>query len=127
MKANELRIGNLVYDGEKRICKVEQLSTDIHECKIYAIKGPITASYRYTGIPITEESLLKLGYKFYNGKTSGTLCRDFGGKLDIDFYEGKIQVKSHYEGYQMYRPIHNVKFVHQLQNIYFDLTGEEIS
>jgi hypothetical protein len=81
----------------------------------------------FNPIPLTEEILLKVGYKFYNGKTKGDLCMDFGGKLDIDFINGKIQVKSHYEEYSMYRPIFGIKYLHQLQNLYFVLTGEELN
>jgi hypothetical protein len=77
-------------------------------------------------ILITKEWVIKLGWKHYTKKRSGDLTRDFGGKLDVDFVDGKIQVKSHYEGFAFYRPLTHIKYVHQLQNLYFLLCGEEL-
>jgi len=77
-------------------------------------------------IPINEEWAKKLGYKYYNGKTDGDMTMDFGGKLDIDFVKGVIKVKSHYETELMYRTLHAVEFVHEIQNLYFALTGIEL-
>lgn len=134
MKANELRIGNYIK-------QIKYLNGDCNEFRkvasvnkegflnVEVLGGDTMKSHPiewFVPISISEEILLKCGYKFYNGKTEGDLCMDFGGKLDIDFINEKIQVKSHYEEYSMYRPIYEIKYLHQLQNLYFALTGTEL-
>ncbi len=115
MKDTDLRIDNYVMSPFGEIVKFRREDFGFEERGEY-----------FTPIPITQEWLIKLGYKFYNGQTEGTLTMDFGGKLDVDFYEGKIHVKSHYEGYYLYRPLY-IEYVHQLQNLYFATTHEELT
>jgi hypothetical protein len=72
----------------------------------------------YIPIPIDEKWLRKLGWNYYTGSgDKGDMTKDFGGKIDIDWVDGCMQTKSHYEGKDMYRKMNHIKYVHQLQNL----------
>ena len=76
-------------------------------------------------IELTEDILLKNGWSYLNGRTSGTLTKDTAIKMDVDFYKGKLQIKSHYEGVEFYREL-GIYSVHELQN-FFDSINEELN
>ncbi len=122
--AKELRIGNLItYDG--KVIEVEGVvrNTIYHKGGFDSNTG---ASYQpFKPIPLTEQWLIDFGWRYYNGRSSGDLTMDTPCRLDVDFIEGRMMVKSHYHGYEFYKDL-NIDYVHQLQNIYFALTGEEL-
>ena len=104
MKATELRIGNLIQSKENRIFKVT--SEDLQFIEAGSLCKPI---------PLTEEWLLKLGFikdeilEFYrDDKSNSTIIIDY----DFICLLGYSHVK--------------IKYVHQLQNLYFALTNNEI-
>ena len=112
MKANELRIGNLVYLTDKD--KVWEIldGHEIDECDDNPLVQPI---------PLTEEWLLKFGFE----KTmSWTYVKDLVGNLKLVYYLGE---KGWSIGFKSYSDFPNLKYVHQLQNLYFALTGEELT
>lgn len=124
------------YEKEDRIVGTGKnainMGKDYTDYRMIRITGgardnAIYPEYKLRPIKITEEWLKKLGWKYFNGKRFGTLTMDFGGKLDVDWFNYRLQVKSHYEGEGFYRPLIHIKYVHQLQNLYFDLTGEELT
>ncbi len=103
-----LRIGNLLQDREGIFCRVEELNKD--NFRAPAIRGPLT-SLPNSPIPLTEEILLKCGFK---KNTNYTPC----GKAI--FYKN---------GYIIYCGVTieiEIKYLHQLQNLYYCLTGEEL-
>lgn len=107
MKANELRIGNfvnLISDGHENEPDTFQWGIDDYE--FYSDRMSFIKP-----IPLTEEWLLKLGF----GKDGESPKRI---KLDCDFGVVEIWVNGR-------NPL--VKYVHQLQNLYFALTGEELT
>lgn len=74
---------------------------------------------RINGIPLTPEILEKAGFVIPAGNHSYTVVEDgvIKYKFEMGFYHTFIignTVFSH------------IKYVHQLQNLYFDLTGEEL-
>lgn len=81
-------------------------------------------SSKLQATPINDAELLKIGYRYYNEKEDGDLTRDFDGKLDIDYVGGAIRVKSHFEGYWMYRPLQHIKTIEHLKQLIFILNGE---
>lgn len=81
-------------------------------CEIHTVKY-----VNIKPIIINEEWLLKFGWKYLNGKTSGDLTKDTSKKMDIDFIDGKLKIKSHYEDYSFYRDL-NIIHVHRLQNFF---------
>jgi hypothetical protein len=125
MKANELRIGNLVDLGN-RIAKV----TEIYPlaCMVADLEqtqDTLESYERVTGIPLTEELLLKFGCQ----RTRG------GWFISADYFlynpltEFNIP-SSKYYGLMFndkYVTTRAVQYVHQLQNLYFALTGKELT
>ena len=140
MKVKELRIGNYIsgiyingdcseydsYEENEELCKVVGIdSVGFSEYNIWVDgleKSGIENYDSFEPIPITEEWLLKFGYK----------------KLDdSQFYKKKTSEKyylltSHHQGYTEIC-VNSIcggqavtKYVHQLQNLYFALTGEEL-
>jgi hypothetical protein len=114
MKANELRIGNFVqYDHLKNPIKVSIIDTTEQSTKTKA-----------KPIPLTEEWLLKFGCQ----RTRG------GWFISADYFlynpltEFDIP-SSKYYGLMFndkYVTTRAVQYVHQLQNLYFALTGKEL-
>ena len=114
MKANELRLGNLVDLGN-RIAKI----TEIYPlaCMVADLEqtqDTLESYERVTGIPLTEEWLLKFGFvintkdlNFWNHK----ICIH---ALDNKFYVLQEQGRVYLD------------YIHQLQNLYWCLCGEEL-
>jgi len=106
----ELRIGNYVLSGCNELVKIEGIIS----------KGN-TGGYlleTLKPIPITAEWLLKFGFNpFYiNGKLTHYRINSYFIRYDgQDFYFelGKGMIIE-------------IRFVHQLQNLYFALTGKEL-
>ena len=122
MEANQLRIGNLIKEG-----KVEQIDNSIDEV-YYSGDGYYQSTYccNLNPIPLTEEWLLKFGFAnvhtdwFYKdiGKTNSyQFC------FNICLSNGKITLDSGFDE----NSIIKLKYVHQLQNLYFALTGRELT
>jgi hypothetical protein len=103
MKASELRIGNYVYDtlGKVNIIDLEAIT--------YIVKEPHN---QVKPIPLTEEWLLKLGFK--NNRL---------GLFDVV----KVVDDIAYHIYFIKKHLKEIQYVHQLQNLYFALTGEELT
>ncbi len=95
MKANELRIGNYVYDNLGGVLKIKGISLD---STLSHIKP----------IPLTEEWLFKF--------------RLMSIKTELGFWNNGDAI---YFSYGFEKSI-ELKYVHQLQNLYFALTGEEL-
>jgi len=118
LKAPDLRVGNLVLDSTKNTTRVESISIGEHH------------RIRY-GIPITSDRLINFGFV----KTKVPM------KIDIEYIDyrmgqfvlfilpkGIVEVE--------FCAAHNtieergylcaIKYVHQLQNIYYALTGKEL-
>jgi hypothetical protein len=110
MRANELRIGNWV---KSKTHNVEYKVTLIEEDYDYSHTEPI---------PLTEEWLVKFGFKNRGLRT--TEQRPFflftnNGK-GFTYRDGYIS----FVGVTVEKPIMHV---HTLQNLYFALTGEELT
>jgi hypothetical protein len=127
MKANELRIGNWVmsanYKKIKREIKdysVEVIRAgDIHHLETFPSSKSIKP------IPLTEEWLLKFGFE----KKYDTF--EFNG-LNVDgcvvhFSFDKWASEYEIENCDYTEVPSDIQHVHQLQNLYFALTGEELT
>ncbi len=118
MTANELRIGNLILvDGEiTEITGVKKSTVFFSDGFQMFIAGGLEP------IPLTEEWLIKFGLnktvdhparKLYENDDICPLW--FSDKKGInDFYASRVRICE-------------CKYVHQLQNLYFALTGEELT
>jgi hypothetical protein len=120
MKASELRIGNYVYDTLGKVNRIDL------EAITYIVKEPRN---QVKPIPLTEEWLLKLGFKqcgyeMLSWKHETLLPSfDLDGINWADFDEPDYQ----FLNYKVADEILRIDYVHQLQNLYFTLTGEELT
>ena len=108
IKANELRIGNYVK-------AVIDITDGFKTGDLVEITCICDDANDFEPIPLTEEWLLKFGFE----KTGS-----FYSKNNLEFYvNGNSDVRFHMDDYR-----HIVlNYVHQLQNLYFALTGEELT
>lgn len=110
--AQELRIGNLVYyhieDSMDERKKWDEISSiDYDDLRILT---EFKDNSEYNPIPLTEEWLLKFGlWKYY-----GRFYKQPVISIDRDL---KVRLPRNYA---------NIIYVHQLQNLYFALTGYEL-
>lgn len=114
----ELRIGNYLKDkisGEWMI--VDEIGENVGAIIIDRSKYPLQPGWEMDYILLTPEVLQKCGF----GKGHVTL---FDKGLKLNFFDGRAYIgnltstsATHVEG---------IKYIHQLQNLYFALTGDEL-
>jgi hypothetical protein len=109
MKASELRIGNYVNDSIGLIT--------------IGLNGNIKFADAYHPIPLTEEWLLKFGFKL--DIDSSYHKRDVSVFLDKRF-KTNLYLQSNESNFVWFGYELRVDYVHQLQNLYFALTQEEL-
>jgi hypothetical protein len=133
MKETELRLGNLVmvnhktdllamvtWIQEKSICLIFDRQPDLSN-------GIVCSPNDLIPIPLTEEWLLKFGFiKMYKADNKN----GYGLYSGEDIYPF-IAIELYHDGIIFInngsRRIEHIKYVHQLQNLYFALTGEELN
>jgi hypothetical protein len=116
MRANELRIGNLVKHIDKdsvfTVKGIDLLGIDC-ENDIESMYSSYEMLYH---VKLTEEWLLKFGFI----KSS-----------DNNYYKGdKFTIYNRFENFGLIGGLlswKEFKYVHQLQNLYFALTGKELT
>ncbi len=127
MKTRELRIGNLLINGD-RIVIVSATFKSHFNCEILESKVSLnSAQNNFQPIPLTEEWLIKFGFKkyisddndidinfqisFHNKSSEGLIVQLFMNSNGVIFFS--------HSGISLFS-------VHSLQNLYFSLTGEEL-
>ena len=116
MKLNELCIGNhinlMLNHEDSKVLKV-------------ALSDLISIEKNqgwYQPIPLTEEWLFKLGFELINND----FYRSRNSELELHWTVNKNKMIPEYNGKRLITG-YNFKYVHQLQNLYFALTGEELT
>jgi hypothetical protein len=136
MKANELRIGNYIHDRSDRLCKVETISTNLinsvfgEEFKAPAIVGGLT-SLPHKPIQLTEEWLIRFGFIPTESNFFGKI-NYWNKEKDCSIDVETVCVGTKVEKIFRYRICSDARtkciiYVHSLQNLYFALTGEELT
>lgn len=120
MKPNELRIGNKVMQ-DKEICDVVSISgikysfnqqdVDLYYYGNNKLEKHVVSSLK--PIPLTEEWFLKFGFN-----------EGYSGYYHIGYFIISVKGQVYFGETEAY--IAKIHFVHQLQNLYFALTGEEL-
>jgi len=125
MTAQELRIGNWVsYRGEKEGVVSSIGSNGFETIRVFNTL-PFGSSdlEEYEPIPLTEEWLLRFGFEV--AKAYDSINRYSKGKFEL--YSCPNPDNWAYEYAIMVGKISiELKHVHQLQNLYYALTGEEL-
>lgn len=130
MKANEFRIGNLAKYKDQFL-RIENLVKD----EFWAIRrGDSTELIPLADIepiPLTPEILEKCWFKKGNACYKNAYSRNV---LDTDFYLRPSYECGFYWGFNAsstkldceLNSVKPIKYLHQLQNLFFALTGEEL-
>jgi hypothetical protein len=113
MKANELRIGNYVKSNDVNMAPYFIVTAS------FLKQNENEMSWFIDPIKLTEEWLLKLGFK-YNDNIG--LYQNGGFDVDIEDDVYCHFYMNDYGDWYKY-----IEYVHQLQNLYFALTGEELT
>ncbi len=121
IKANELRIGNYVFDiSSNRINEIDRITADHFVCIATG------RDLECEPIPLTEEILLNIGFK--KSKYEHVADKDF----DCDMFVINALPNCEYFCLKDGKLFSNgdlsksIDYVHQLQNLYFALTGKEL-
>lgn len=123
MKAQELRIGNIVY--EYSIDASGNKAANPHEFLINNAYTLSRLSEHAEGIPLTEEWLLKFGLEKYHGMWQPNYLKSNNpGLIYIELFEND---KYHLSGPDAGKSSVSIDYVHQLQNLHFALTGKELT
>ncbi len=131
MKAEKLRIGNLLHFN---YVEFEVISINHDDLLAIAHEDP-----NYLPITLTEEWFVNFGFKIKNKKSFHNTPIYYIGDMDIDYCFSYADFRGDYGFYIEYTdsPIESdtdkqypvsfgIRYVHQLQNLYFALTGEEL-
>lgn len=118
MTANELRIGNIIKDDRK--AKDWRFVT--HRIISDLASNPNVELYH--PVELTEEWLIKFGFTGHHGYE---YFIDVDRKGKICIIGGQFYVYSGLGTEQDYGFEPNIEYVHQLQNLYFALCGEELT
>jgi hypothetical protein len=128
MKANELRIGNWYYTNDG---KPEQIDGHgISQFQDGEVLGQVNDFIK--PIPLTEEWLLKFGFEKYPYldkykliEKKGFIKKESSYMVLCYFLNGYGFCTNHGEDMQSFGNL-SIEYVHQLQNLYFALTGQEL-
>jgi hypothetical protein len=127
LKSTELRIGNSIIRENNLGIRKEVVVT-----AALLSEMEVRTGCKYFGIPLTEERCHKLEFKNdYLQSYSIRIGEDYtGGQfiLTINFFTQKMQISIGGGGEDcdwIFLPI--PKYAHQLQNLYFALTEEELT
>lgn len=132
MNANELRIGNFVkYRDKDVLLTVSNIGSKGFETINAA--GFLYGSddiEDYIPLPLTEEWLLKFGFSDAEYK-KGYIGIDYQKKhLTLDFVLTKPKFMGEWQNNYCFDLAQNrfvvIKYVHQLQNLFFSLTWEDL-
>jgi len=138
IKAEELMLGNLLtdefYDGFKTIIKVDSINEkginleinddgNYPECAQQWIE-PVYKFDELYGILLTEEILLKAGFETtYSSKFRLRLDHSNHSEIGFDFLH---TTEKSMDGFRFYGKYIKIQHVHNLQNLYYALTGKQL-
>ena len=122
MKKNELRIGNLLRDkvSKTELKVIELTEKDIVTYVIDRSKFPLKNGWGIEPMPLTEDLLLRFDFKKI--ENDGVYYTLNGVNIDLDFET--FLINNHSDMWDNYGV--KLNYVHELQNLYFALTKEEL-
>lgn len=122
MKASELRIGNWIYDSEcaPHYFRVEEIRKYVgYELWVYFRKGSIKTK-EPEFIPLTEDILVKAEFHWQGFSGFDVFTHVYEQGFQITFKDGEFYFNGYFIGVKL-------KYLHQLQNLYYALTGKELT
>ena len=154
MKAKQFIIGNLIFIKNpvgayvNTPIEVVEISSYLNQkvqvmtpqcisfhCSKTGMSGWDMETDYFEPIPLTEEWLLKFGFKCVHIKNIHYTVNDPNGVAELHKIsifptvnnQWHIAFSDELNGYKDYIPTTKISHVHQLQNLYFALTGEELT
>jgi hypothetical protein len=122
MKPEELRIGNIVN------CKINNTVIIINAITAFGINQEYGYSrFNYTeieGTSITNKWMEKIGIADYENSYYIQLDKSDDIRAYYSEKMGLVMIKGGYTTISWYK---HIRYIHQLQNLYHALTGEELS
>lgn len=114
IKATDVRVGNWILDHANK----PQLVT--------GIQGWHVMDNAASGISLTPEILEKCGFTLFESIFDELFMND---KLGIRFkpVENIVEVSYRFETVEYPTYLRDLEFLHQLQNLYYALTGKELN
>ena len=124
MEAKQLRIGNYVYRQSSKLI--------VDKSSVYQIENVnLQSALKYDPIPLTKQWILDLGFIKNEIKQVIEVLDISENDKHLEFEitdEGlDLWISSDIMDEALYFPLNHIKYVHQLQNLYFALTGEELT
>jgi len=132
MKMNELRVGNFYINDLGDVAQVLEIEGG-------GVVGDTTEYGKFTDenlikpVKLTEEWLFKFGFKkssdslHYCESSYHILDDGFNVLFTIEYWNSEKWRNHWYQKYNLKPQTNKLKYVHQLQNLYFALTGEELT
>lgn len=114
----QLMIGNYVYSNtivtEVTITELEYLHAHPNSDAIQPI-------------PLTEDELVKLGFKWSKPRNKGYLYKEFNPRMVLVFIDGNhAELDLVQDGKAISFKHSHTKYTHQLQNLYYSLTTTQL-
>lgn len=122
LQSKDFRIGNFVERKEtSEVIKIISISQNA----VRTNRGTLPYNCLHP-IPLTEEWLVKFGFERTEDEIHGEITWDY--QRDIDSHEcwAEWNERGQLEGVIVDCVNRLIKYVHELQNLYFALTGEEL-
>jgi hypothetical protein len=128
MKASELRIGNLVkYDN--RIFEIDSIAKVFPTLNTSEFGIGVVDYNNIEPILLTEEWLLKFGFTLGYSKWGYDIPNwmfDLTAFIGIGLNGNKKWFNVYCINGEIKQILYSIHYVHQLQNLYFSLTGQEL-
>lgn len=124
MLHKEVMLGNILQDNNKlSFLQVDQIIETGFSCKVLDRSVyPLKRGWKAVGVEITKEILLSIGFYNKNGSVYYTELNNYS-EIRFVINEGPLMCAVSHMGVSTIIP---VKYLHQLQNLYFILTGEKL-
>ncbi len=121
MKTNELRIGNYVnFIGKReKVSKILESHVFFEGVEVGQWLSDVEP------IPLTEQWLLDLG--FHAIRPLFDMKRFKRGRFHVSHMLDEYKFVFKKDADSPYTPLRDIEFVHELQNLFFALTGEELT
>lgn len=122
MEAKEIRVGNLVLDNNNKVVRIESILGNQYKVFVHLLDEETLTELRLDQIrpiDLNKEWLLRLG---------GTIDVDNSFKINGYVSLGELKIYNQYNEFAVLFQkvcISIIKYVHELQNIVFDLSREK--